>query len=1202
MINKIIKFDNDTQYSINLNLDYLDKYKKNSYIPTSKSVEIIYDIVQSLKNNNKSKSKILIGPYGKGKSHLALYIIGLLADKKRSEEEYKLLLNKTLEIDNNKENQDEKSIHEEIKEFVLSEKRYLPVILNATSYNKNFNDILIYGLKQALKIHEIDNIEFNFYFEKAINKIDTWKEKYLTTYEQFKDILKEDIDEFIEKLNRYDKTAYEKFKKLYTNLTSGETFDPSFEVDPIEIYKSTSEQIKKYGFDGIFMFYDEFSKYIEYLIAENAFLDIKSLQDFSEFCNRSDENQIHMLLISHKSINQYINNIDKTKVDAWKAIEGRFEEIQYNDFLSQQYEIIASCIKKDENIWDKYKSKNKYKFQNRINNGILRNLFKDLRDGEFENWIVYGSYPIHPVVTYCLPRISERVAQNERTLFSFLRKNELNSLNDYIKKTNSEVNLDLLYDYFESDIINLEYNDELYKTWRKTNDVLQKIETPLEKKIIKSISIMQMINNFSVLKPNSKIIEEMYPAYESKNTLEKLIEKNIVIERKSNNTLDIVDDRDIEIFTEIKNIKENNKNTIELIDFLNKTFNNIFIESRRHNDEKCIIRYFKVKFLEDENINNAYIKEDLNQENSDGIIYIINNLEDNLLEINEIEEKRVIFISNVLDINFIEELYNLWAIKKLKTNKNIYSGLKIELENLEKELEDKIIHYIEDVLDFKMKNTAIYNKNKHELENRVALSKLISDIMNSIYKNTPIINNEMINKNNISSVVAGARRKIVEQILNPLNNGFINFRKGSLESTLVRSVLLLNGALEQIDYKEGKYSLNYSVLDLKCDTVDSDRKDFNKILKEIKNKILLCSEEETCFKEIYEYMTSHEYGFGMKKGPIPIVLAFVLNKYRKYISIKKDGMEVLLNADILENINLQPENYTIKLEQWDNEKANYIKSLENIFQSYIDENIKNYGNFIYITMAMKKWFLYLSKYAKDTKHVYLGNEKLEKLDKNTVKFKNKLRILNENSIEFLFKDILGIFEFQNDYNELIKNIEKTKHELEAITENLYLTLINDVKRIFEFTNQGSLNNNLYEWKENVSLKAVHTKFEESLLKLIDENKDNNNSTEYLNKLSYCLLGIYISDWNDNTPVTFYNKLKGVKENIENNDVDSDNVVSLDINSPEIAITKSFEKIDKLSDRAEMLLDDLKDTLEDYGSSISESEKKYVILKLLDLME
>ena len=47
-------------------------------------------------------------------------------------------------------------------------------------------------------------------------------------------------------------------------------------------------------------------------------------------------------------------------------------------------------------------------------------------------------------------------------------------------------------------------------------------------------------------------------------------------------------------------------------------------------------------------------------------------------------------------------------------------------------------------------------------------------------------------------------------------------------------------------------------------------------------------------------------------------------------------------------------------------------------------------------------------------------------------------------------------------------------------------------------------------------------------------------------------------------------------------------------SLEMAEAKDIE----LSSRAEMLLEDLKETLEDYSSSVTEEEKQYIIFELL----
>ena len=63
-------------------------------------------------------------------------------------------------------------LEEELKQ---SEDKYLPVILNSTPYNKSFADILIFSLKNALVNNGFDDLNLNFYFEKAVEMLSNKK-------------------------------------------------------------------------------------------------------------------------------------------------------------------------------------------------------------------------------------------------------------------------------------------------------------------------------------------------------------------------------------------------------------------------------------------------------------------------------------------------------------------------------------------------------------------------------------------------------------------------------------------------------------------------------------------------------------------------------------------------------------------------------------------------------------------------------------------------------------------------------------------------------------------------------------------------------------------------------------------------------------------------------------------------------------------
>jgi hypothetical protein len=163
---------------------------------------------------------------------------------------------------------------------------------------------------------------------------------------------------------------------------------------------------------------------------------------------------------------------------------------------------------------------------------------------------------------------------------------------------------------------------------------------------------------------------------------------------------------------------------------------------------------------------------------------------------------------------------------RLKLSSSLDKSIKSEVETLEAKYETKIRHYINDILSLKYQNTVIHN---NEELNEVKLSRYISSIMDEIYYKTPIINNEMINKNEPSTVVKSSRKKIIDQIL---NNKTLVFRKGSLESTILRSTLLLNGLIKSLDV-DGEYTFNYSIL------ADNSENNLVKLINDVDTLIIM---------------------------------------------------------------------------------------------------------------------------------------------------------------------------------------------------------------------------------------------------------------------------------------------------------------------------------------------------------------------------
>ena len=293
------------------------------------------------------------------------------------------------------------------------------------------------------------------YFSCAIDTINNWKTKYKTTYDSFVSAISEKVEIFIERLNRYDTEAYETFVRIYPELTSGSEFAPTKGLDVVKVYADVAKKIKPYGFSGIYVVYDEFSKFLENSMGKTSAMEIKMIQDFAELCNRSGDNQLHLLLISHKHIQNYISQLPKEKIDAWKAVAERFKTVEIHNNFTQTYEIVSSVIQKDKKWFEEYKKEHRDDFTLIADSCEKIGLLSDLPE-EVVKKLIYGTYPLDTSSLFILPRISELVAQNERTIFTFLASNQKNSLTDFINNVDDEFPLitpDYIYDYFEQFVL-----------------------------------------------------------------------------------------------------------------------------------------------------------------------------------------------------------------------------------------------------------------------------------------------------------------------------------------------------------------------------------------------------------------------------------------------------------------------------------------------------------------------------------------------------------------------------------------------------------------------------------------------------------------------------------------------------------------------------------------------------------------------------
>ena len=187
------------QTSINIGFDLYDDEKIRKFIPTIAGIKLLEEIWLSTNISSTQRARILVGAYGKGKSHLVLVILSLLFKKNR--DIFENLLTKVKEY-----NED---LYDSVVEYLESDKKILPIVIN--NNGNSLKQDFLFSLEETLKKESLDELMPETNFSSVIETIDIWEKEYPETFGRLKEKLDIPIDEFIERVRSFDLESYKQF-------------------------------------------------------------------------------------------------------------------------------------------------------------------------------------------------------------------------------------------------------------------------------------------------------------------------------------------------------------------------------------------------------------------------------------------------------------------------------------------------------------------------------------------------------------------------------------------------------------------------------------------------------------------------------------------------------------------------------------------------------------------------------------------------------------------------------------------------------------------------------------------------------------------------------------------------------------------------------------------------------------------------------
>ena len=435
----------------------------------------------------------------------------------------------------------------------------------------------------------------------------------------------------------------------------------------------------------------------------------------------------------------------------------------------------------------------------------------------------------------------------------------------------------------------------------------------------------------------------------------------------------------------------------------------------------------------------------------------------------------------------------------------------------------------------------------------------------------------MVNKNNLTPQIRKARIKTIDHILS-YPDKIAEIEGYGPEVSILRSAIIIKKL--SVQNNSDDYSLNSAI--------------------QLIEKLVSDSEQGAIsFDVIYQKLCSSPYG--MRKGVIPVYIAYIMRKRLDSVIILYKNKEISLNGDTLSRIEDDPANFSFYLETGTQEKSDYLESVLSLFAKNTNNSIGNRCNIA--VESMQKWFRSLPKFAREHS-CYYSLTQTEKVDTKIARLRKQLIQFDINPHAFLFCDVPKYFDSDNDYSETAFRLKEFVQASNHFIDNIKKYLIEKTKKLFDTKLNGSLSSIMNDWYDSLSEQTkshVFSREVNAFLHYIRENRSHDDM-EIISGLAKCLIMLAIEDWNDITVGIFLDKVKEyiriiLEFKAEEKLPQENGTISLSINYSGQVFENNLTNTE-ISGIAETALNNIESDLNEYGDAITVQERIALLLRLI----
>ena len=702
----------------------------------------------------------------------------------------------------------------------------------------------------------------------------------------------------------------------------GETAEPGAVTEIMMAVASAAASLG-IGYTGVLIIVDELGQFLEFAARQDLGGEVHMLQELAESASRSSGPVTAIIGVLHQSFEEYARRLDSSVRNEWAKVQGRFEDIAFQEPPDQMMRLLAASIA----------------FRSNRRAAVVRDFAAQLaargsqiglrpsavNEASFRG-LAEDCYPLHPSTMVALPHIFRRFAQNERSLFSYVASLEPYGLQELIHDRTIGVDEPYsvrLYDVFDYLTANL--GPALYlhrdaRGWAQASDILDRQGelTPTEVKTVKTVGLLSVLERISHLRASDDLVEYCVagagttPA-EVKNALRSLSSKSIVVFRKFSRTYRLWEGSDVDIEESLADARKAIHGQSSAAQLIQRHLPPRPFVARRHSYLTGALRYFDLVYVDQPSLSEAMQRA---ESRGDGLILCcLPGAGISTKEFASWASSAELASNNHLVIavpqgtqNLSSAVHELQALHWVRDHTPALRDDPVasrELAERAAQVGISLTLSIQKLLDPRKPPAGgscqwFHRGVRQEVATLPEANELLSRVLDEAFHKSPHIQNELINRRELSSTVAAARNRLFGHLVEGATKESLGIEGYPPERSIYESLLKSTG-IHRFDGGRCAFGAPSSVAS----------PGLHDAWRRIEEELVTREAQKVPLQRVCEILQAPPYG--MLLGPLPIfVCAFLLSHDADVALYENDSFVPELSAPVLERMARSAEGFDIQ--------------------------------------------------------------------------------------------------------------------------------------------------------------------------------------------------------------------------------------------------------------------------------------------------